>query len=336
MGIGVRKSLAGLLILTGFLWTGCSKTSRSMRSLKRAEKMLQQANAFMASGQGQKAEPAYQSSVAAASQARSLVEETSPLSRKAGEIEATASKRAQSLKSPDGAVLAIFEPLSQGNVEEFLLFSDIQETAHRGLGEERWASLSSEEQQKLIEIANQMFGWWVTGYADYFRVMNGTIKETTLSGSEAAVNTEWKTVGAEAEVLFRCIQRPGGWKVFDFEVPAVGLGMMRYLQQFFEKALEEVPSIQAMVARPDALEFCKKKFQEVLDQEPELEDSLVGQLVTLQKDPSKPYVVMQQTRKGEDFWLLVYPQGEDVSKAEWVIQSETSPFNEEEALWQSP
>jgi len=311
----------------------CSRTSRSIRALRKAGTLLSSGDLFREQGLGEKACRTYESAAEAASLAASLCPEASSLGRKAGKIQRMASNRALSFTSPEGAALCLMDAMRAGDLQQFRLFCDIETTTRIAAGEEMWRSLSPVERERLMICVEAVIQDGLLKRPEYFRAAQERVVEVTADGGEGEVIVALVAVGKEARLHLKCRVYPGGWKAYDFEVSSVGTRWTDYTNVILDRILAEVPTIHEFLATDTAEEVFVREFAASVNIIPNVEDSLAGRIVILSDDPLVKYQVIRQTQRGDGLWLLVHPTGGDVTSSQWVKRSEAQIVNEEAEIW---
>ena len=276
---------------------------------------------------------AYRSASRYAARVLALTESDSSLAQRANRVETLAAGRILSLTSPEGTVTCLIDGLVTGNFDDFALFVDFEATTVSGIGQEAWDSLSMGEKARLVGCVRASTEAWVSEKADYFRSMQWRIEDIEVSGDEAVVDTVWTSLGAMVHVRVPCLKSESGWRVREYEVPYVGISVVRYIRETVADLVQEFGTLSSFLAQDDAEQICVKAFKAVSLREPDVEDSLVGQEVRLSEDPDVTYEVIKQTRREDEFHLLIIPKGQVGAAPKWVNQSEAELVEAEEELW---
>jgi len=324
--------LLSVLLLT-ILSAGCSRTQRALRSLKRAERSLEDGAAAVSRVDMEGARLAFSNSIAMASRAKTLLPEGAPLLKKAEAVHEAAEQRALTFESPKGPVLVMIEAMRVGDFPSFRLIMDLEKFVRLSLGEGTWKGLSAGEKGRLLTCVDATTKDWLEGHADHFRAMQQSIDRIDLGGEEASVHTTWRSTLGEIRMVYQCVRSQGMWRVYNFEVPELDTSLTDYLEKTVNALTEEFGSLSAFLSRDDAERVCIETFDEVESDILDLDDSMIGKTVALSDDLGSQYTVLKQTLKGEQVWLLVQPKSGDASGARWVLQEEAKLIRTEEAVW---
>jgi len=322
------------LFLGAALLTGCSKSAKSMRALRKAEALKERGDTLFGEGSGDGAREAYGQSVALTKRVLEWNEDrTSSLARKAAELQRLVSHRQSACEKPEGAFLCLVDALQAGNAEDVVLFMDMEAMAKHGTGEEKWNGLDAQSKEIWLGCLERILVDWMEEEDDYFRSLQLSVKDRQVEGNQATIVTEWVSTVAEVEIVFGCWRRDGVWRVCDFDIPSLESGLVRYLQAAVKGMEEEASSLQAFLERENVEEESVRVFRDTSYHIPALENSLIGKMVEFKENPATYYVVCKQRETQEGEWVQICPKDADPSEAVWVQKSKINVIKVEEDLW---
>ena len=323
--IGVFACMVVLLALQ----EGCRGCKRS-----KSEEVLREAKAIRIVGldahRAGDAETAIDMYAQAEKLLQPLAVSESPLAKEAhAYLEACQIDR-EAAESAKGVVGAILHYSSQTVEADWEMFVDFRSASKSVLGDDVWASLTPEMQDRVVSVLRQgslqFFGNNLRFAGSQHRI---TADEVT--GDHATVRVSTKVAGKEVDSVCRLIRVGTVWKFYDGECETLNAGYCQYLRKTFEVIQSERSLAQFLEDQDRTAIFDRawgKASGELSDR---FDKSYQGQMVTvvapegaqivsgnklLGMAPTGTQFKVLQERDGQ--WLLMSYQEGATATAGWV------------------
>jgi len=321
-----------LCVLAVACVSSCSKKEKARKSLRRAESLLVAGDEAWDRGD-RYASKAYQEAASLASRVQELLGEDHPLTHRSLQVQELALLKANTCEDPEALVRLVLKVMGEGDSVELKRLILLKPIAEKSLDAGLWQGLSEKERDRWVHCCEIVVERWLQETSDYWRAMQWNTESVLVEKRKATVVMTWLSTLGQAEIHIQCLRMDSGWRLVDFVVPTLNSGLSIYMTEMVREILESHSSFKQFLSREDAERLCVDAFHMAEQRIRTMEQNFVGKRVRLKGQEKDHYDVLDQSRRQDEWWVLLRAEGEESAPSRWIPASMVERVQEEDFLW---